>query len=94
MRFGGRMTLTEHRRCVPEIIGFSNRIAYEPEGMRLIPVRQFGAERLEPIKVPCTSPEGYDRVNRNKINPAEVDALVDQIRKCMPEPHYDGRPSA
>jgi hypothetical protein len=48
MRFGGRITLTEHRRCVPEIIGFSNRIAYEPEGIRLVPVRQFGAERLEP----------------------------------------------
>jgi len=26
MRFGGRITLTEHRRCVPEIIGFSNRL--------------------------------------------------------------------
>jgi len=39
MRFGGMLTLTEHRRCMPEIIGFSNRIAYEPDGIRLIPVR-------------------------------------------------------
>jgi very-short-patch-repair endonuclease len=87
MRFGGRITLTEHRRCVPEIIGFSNRIAYEPEGIRLIPVRQFGAERLEPIKV-VHLPEGYEATNRT--NPVEADAIVDQIRKCMAEPQYDG----
>ena len=87
MRFGGRITLTEHRRCVPEIIGFSNRIAYEPEGIRLIPVRQFGAERLEPIKVVHLS-DGYE--GTNKTNPVEADAIVDQIRKCMTEPQYDG----
>jgi very-short-patch-repair endonuclease len=87
MRFGGRITLTEHRRCVPEIIGFSNRIAYEPEGIRLIPVRQFGAERLEPIKVVHLA-DGYEGTNRT--NPVEADAIVEQIRKCMTEPQYDG----
>ena len=50
MRFTGLIALTEHRRCVPEIINFSNRIAYEPENIRLIPGRQYGADRLEPIK--------------------------------------------
>lgn len=49
MRYGNLITLTEHRRCVPEIIGFSNRIAYEPEGIRLVPVRQYGSDRLAPI---------------------------------------------
>ena len=87
MRFGGRITLTEHRRCVPEIIGFSNRIAYEPEGIRLFPVRQFGAERLEPIKVVYLA-DGYEA--DNKTNPVEADAIVDQIRKCLAEPQYDG----
>lgn len=87
MRFGGRITLTEHRRCVPEIIGFSNRIAYEPEGIRLVPVRQFGAERLEPIKV-AYLPEGYE--SPNKTNLVEAEAIVEQIVKCLQEPHYDG----
>jgi very-short-patch-repair endonuclease len=87
MRFGGRITLTEHRRCVPEIIGFSNRVAYEPEGIRLVPVRQFGAERLDPIKV-VHLPEGYEA--DNKTNPVEAAAIVDQIRKCLAEPQYDG----
>lgn len=87
MRFGGRITLTEHRRCVPEIIGFSNRIAYEPEGIRLIPVRQFGAERLDPIKVVYLE-QAYE--SPNKTNLAEADAIVEQICKCLAEPQYDG----
>ncbi|MCX5042425.1 AAA domain-containing protein [Aldersonia sp. NBC_00410] len=88
MRFGGRITLVEHRRCVPEIIGFSNRIAYEPEGIRLVPVRQFGAERLEPIRVVHLE-DGYE--TDNKTNPVEAEAIVDQIRKCLAEPQYDGK---
>lgn len=87
MRFGGRITLTEHRRCVPEIIGFSNRIAYEPEGIRLIPVRQFGAERLEPIKV-VYLPQGHE--SPNKTNLVEAEAIVEQIVSCLDKPHYDG----
>lgn len=87
MRFGGRITLTEHRRCVPEIIGFSNRIAYEPQGIRLVPVRQFGADRLEPIKVVHVT-DGVEL--NNKTNEVEAQAIVDQIRKCLVEPRYDG----
>jgi very-short-patch-repair endonuclease len=86
MRFGGRITLTEHRRCVPEIIGFSNRIAYEPEGIRLVPVRQFGAERLDPIRVVYLA-DGYEA--DNKTNLVEAEAIVDQIVKCLAEPAYD-----
>ena len=89
MRFGSRITLTEHRRCMPEIIGFSNRVAYEPDGVRLIPVRQFGADRLEPIKAVFIR-DGYTRGTTNKINPAEIDAVVDQIEKCLADPRYDG----
>jgi very-short-patch-repair endonuclease len=89
MRFSGLLTLTEHRRCVPEIIGFSNRIAYEPDGVRLIPVRQYGADRLEPIKAVFV-PDGYVRGTTSRVNPAEVDAIVDQIEKCLADPHYDG----
>lgn len=89
MRFGGLLTLTEHRRCVPEIIGFSNRIAYEPDGIRLIPVRQYGADRLEPIKAVFLQ-DGYTRGTTNKVNPVEVDAIVDQIEKCIADPRYDG----
>lgn len=89
MRYRGHITLVEHRRCVPEIIGFSNRIAYEPDGVRLIPVRQYGADRLEPIKAVHIE-DGYERGTTAKTNPAEVDAIVDQIEKCLSDPRYDG----
>src|SRR5690606_25923731 len=67
-------------------IGFSNRVAYEPEGIRLIPVRQYGADRLEPV-VPVFLRNGY---TQGKINPVEVDAIVEQIEKCIADPRYDG----
>ncbi|MFC3450937.1 AAA domain-containing protein [Amycolatopsis speibonae] len=88
-RFEGMTTLVEHRRCVPEIIGFSNRIAYEPDGIRLVPVRQYGADRLEPIK-PVFLENGYERGVTDKINPVETDAIVQQIEKCIADPRYDG----
>ncbi|MFC3688585.1 AAA domain-containing protein [Aquipuribacter hungaricus] len=89
MRFGGMITLTEHRRCVPEIIGFSNAIAYEPDGIRLLPVRQYGADRLDPI-VPVHVPGGFTRGVTQKINQPEVDAIVEQVVKCCADPRYDG----
>ena len=87
MRFGSKITLIEHRRCVPEIIGFSNRIAYEPDNIRLTPVRQYGADRLAPIK-PVFLEDGYER---RGVNPVEVEAIVDQITKCLADPAYDGK---
>jgi very-short-patch-repair endonuclease len=89
MRYRGLLTLTEHRRCVPEIIGFSNRIAYEPDGIRLVPVRQYGADRLEPI-VTVHLPNGYVQGSTSKINPVEVDAVAETIEKCIADPRYDG----
>jgi very-short-patch-repair endonuclease len=90
MRYGRRITLTEHRRCVPEIVGFSNRIAYEPDGIPLVPVRQYGTDRLDPIKTIYTA-HGYEHGYAEKVNPVEVDAVVDQIEKCLSDPRYDGK---
>ncbi|OLF15429.1 AAA domain-containing protein [Actinophytocola xanthii] len=89
MRYRGLLTLTEHRRCVPEIIAFSNRVAYEPEGVRLVPVRQYGADRLEPVKA-VYLPEGHVLGTTNKVNPVEVEAVVEQLEKCIADPRYDG----
>ncbi|MBO4208638.1 AAA domain-containing protein [Micromonospora echinofusca] len=89
MRFTGLIPLTEHRRCVPEIINFSNRIAYEPENIRLIPVRQYGADRLEPIK-PVHVENGYVRGTTGKVNQPEAEAIAEQILACTQDPRYDG----
>ena len=89
MRYGNPITLVEHRRCVPEIIGFSNSVAYEPDGIRLIPVRQYGADRLKPIE-PVLVLDGYTRGGTSKINEPEAEALVEQLCKCLADPRYDG----
>jgi very-short-patch-repair endonuclease len=86
--YGAKRTLVEHRRCVPEIIGFSNRIAYEPENIRLIPVRQFGANRLEPVR-PVRVPDGYEEGGSGtKVNRPEAEAIVARIQACLADPRY------
>lgn len=86
MLYDSQLSLVEHRRCVPEIIGFSNRIAYEPSNMPLIPVRQFGADRLEPFRVVHV----VDGVLEGRTNPIEARRLVDQLKICLDDPAYDG----
>jgi very-short-patch-repair endonuclease len=88
--FGSKRTLTEHRRCVPEIIGSSNRIAYEPDNIRLVPVRQFGSDRLDPV-IAVHVPDGYETGGSGtKVNLPEADAIVAQIEKCLADPRYEG----
>lgn len=89
MRFGDLITLVEHRRCVPDIIGFSNRVAYEPENIRLIPVRQAGNDALDPV-VPCLVVDGFTRGETNRVNEPEAQALVEQVEKCLADSRYDG----
>jgi len=50
VRYSGEIWLTEHFRCMPEIIEFSNRYVYAPLNKRLEPLRQFGQDRLTPLK--------------------------------------------
>jgi len=91
IRYGDVITLREHFRCVPEIIGFSNRIAYEPDRVPLIPLRQYGIDRLEPI-MPVHVEDGYRLGGAGKaINPPEAEAIVEAILKCSVDPAYDGR---
>ncbi len=90
MRYGSPITLVEHRRCMPEIIGFSNEIAYRPDGNALLPVRQYGAERLDPIRIIQTV-DGVAKGETRKTNEAEARAIVDQIKVCCEDPAYEGR---
>ena len=49
LRFGNRIRLCEHFRCMPEIIQFSNKLCYSNEP--LLPLRQYGDGRIEPVVV-------------------------------------------
>jgi very-short-patch-repair endonuclease len=88
-RYRGRIWLQEHFRCMPEIIEFSNRLSYSDH--RLMPLRQFGTDRLSPLKavhVPGASVRGTS--DQRKINEDEAQAIVEQIAKCCADPAYDG----
>lgn len=85
------ITLREHFRCVPEIIGFSNRIAYEPDRVPLIPLRQYGKNRLEPIKTIHVR-DGYTRGRSGSlINLPEAERVVEQVMECCEDPAYAGK---
>ena len=75
--------LREHFRCVPEIITFSNRLCYAERP--LIPLRQVGANRLEPLKRTYV-PDG---LRAGDINDVEAHVLVEAIAACHEDPAYD-----
>ncbi|WP_067724577.1 AAA domain-containing protein [Oceanobacillus damuensis] len=87
--FKDTITLREHFRCMPEIIGFSNRISYQDKP--LVPLRQYPSNRLEPIKS-VYLPHGV-RVgsSQNATNEVEADAIVQEIKNCINNPKYDGK---
>lgn len=86
IRFGNRVVLREHFRCMPEIIEFSNRISYPEKS--LWPLRQYGADRLDPIKTVYLS-HGYREGGRNAINRSEAEEIVARIEKICADPRYD-----
>ncbi|UQV55618.1 AAA domain-containing protein [Corynebacterium pseudodiphtheriticum] len=90
MRYGGRITLEEHRRCVPEIIGFSNRFIYKPENISLKPVREVEADRLAPFKITRT-PNAFWANKSETVNQAEADSLVERLVSVLDDPQYDGK---
>jgi very-short-patch-repair endonuclease len=89
LRFGGRLSLREHFRCMPEIIAFSNSNFYSDRP--LVPLRQFGANRLEPLKIVHTQ-DGYTEGGTGRqFNLPEAERLVDQVEKCVADPAYDDK---
>ena len=88
--FGNMVTLTEHRRCVPEIIGFSNQIAYIPENIRLVPVRQTGSDALPPIKTIFVD-DGYVQGSSGQlINLPEAERVAQEVLRMTKDSAYRG----
>lgn len=88
IRFGNRIPLREHFRCMLEIIHFSNDLCNGTDP--LIPLRQYPRDRLEPLKaVPV--PSGYREGSGQKvINRPEAGALVEAVVSCCDDERYQG----
>ncbi len=83
-----RILLTEHFRCVPQIIEFSSRHYYDS---KIMPLR---ADRpsLSPIRTVFLA-DGVRQplANFGDVNLAEAEALVAQVAAIVRDPAYDGK---
>ncbi|WP_345591439.1 AAA domain-containing protein [Streptomyces marokkonensis] len=84
----GTLMLKEHFRCMPEIISFSNDLCYNG---RLQPLRQYGADRLPPVRTVHVEDGEALGGNDRLVNAAEAGALVDAVVRCCADSAYDGR---
>lgn len=66
----GMLSLSEHFRCVPSIIGFSNQLSYEG---RIKPLREASSSKLRPI---ISHRVNGEREGRSKINQTEAQEIV------------------
>ncbi|MGW3170981.1 AAA domain-containing protein [Streptomyces sp. NPDC001153] len=84
----GTLMLKEHFRCMPEIISFSNDLCYNGD---LLPLRQYGADRLPPVRTMYVEHGEALGAHTRLTNTAEAEALVDAIVHCCADPAYDGK---
>ncbi len=88
-RFGAVIPLREHFRCMPEIIEYSSRQFYADEP--LVPLRQFGGDRLPPLRAVRVQGATTEGSSTRLRNPVEAEAIVSQIERCTGDPAYQGR---
>lgn len=90
LRYGTRrITLREHFRCMPEIIRFSNDLCYSDTP--LIPLRQYGPNRLPPLEHVFLSGGYREGSNNRTTNYPEAEAIVERIAGICSDNRYDGR---
>jgi very-short-patch-repair endonuclease len=87
MRFPGVIMLREHFRCLPEIIEFSNHLAY---GGAILPLREQPTDPSWHSVVDVHLPDGY-REQGTDTNPPEADYITGKIAELCEDPRYDGK---
>ena len=87
MRFPGVIMLREHFRCLPEIIEFSNQLAY---GGAILPLREQPTDLTWQSVIDIHIPDGY-RQPGTDTNPPEADYIVGKIAELCADPRYDGK---
>lgn len=80
------LLLREHFRCLPEIIGYSNKLSYD---YKIKPLRDCGTAKVAPSVVNYRVTDGI-REGKQKRNIKEADTIVAIIRACIEQPEYDG----
>lgn len=87
----GVTVLREHFRCMPEIIEFSNRHFYAPDGKGLYPLKQYSEKRLDPL-VSLFCSNGYtEGTGARIINEPEAKKMAESIGKLIEDERYIGK---
>ncbi|MCD7779232.1 MAG: AAA domain-containing protein [Candidatus Gastranaerophilales bacterium] len=77
------LMLKEHFRCVPEIIGYSNRLSYD---YKIKPLRDSSSSNLKPAVIEYRI-DG-ERNSDKKINILEAEYIVSLILSCIENDKY------
>jgi very-short-patch-repair endonuclease len=87
MRFPGVIMLREHFRCLPEIIEFSNQLAYNGA---ILPLREQPADPSWRSVIDVQITDGF-RERGTDTNEAEADFIVSKIAELCGDTRYDGK---
>ncbi len=77
------ISLREHFRSVPEIIGYSNKTSYDNQ---ILPLRDTSSSILKPAIVEYKVDGKRDE--KNKINKLEAETIVNLIQTCLDMEEY------
>lgn len=81
--FGGVIRLTEHFRCAPNIIAFSNDLSYKGE---IKPLREASSVPLNPHVVHYRVEAGHER--GDNVNVVEAETIASLICAAIEQPEY------
>lgn len=91
--FGGVIRLTEHFRCAPDIIAFSNNLSYKGE---IKPLREASSIPLTPHMVHYRVRDGRER--GDNVNEVEAETIAALICAATEQPEFDkndeGKPTS
>jgi len=79
------LMLREHFRCVPDIIGYSNKLSYD---FKIKPLRDASSSTISPSILQFRVLNGQ-REGKKKINHQEAVAIVSIMIACMEQPEYE-----
>ena len=80
------LMLTEHFRCLPEIIEFSNQLSYNG---KIKPLRDASGVTIKPSVIECRIPNAYKTIM--KTNEKEAEFIASIICSCVEDENYRGK---
>ncbi|MBF0534575.1 MAG: tetratricopeptide repeat protein [Nitrospirae bacterium] len=85
------VVLREHFRCMPEIIEFSNKYFYAPDGIGLYPLKQYFEKRLKPLETVYCEKGYVEGTLQNITNKVEANEIASKIAELVKDDSYKNK---